>query len=603
MSRSSNSMRSAGKAAGNNPVAACAILCTLAWVAGYWWAAVLIVVIAVIVSDIEDRAAAWWEDRGVIVRSLVISGFLVGCYLATTVRPQMWWFLAAGAVVALCSAVGAYLWHRNRVWREHYRRHIDPLHWSLAPVFGAKPEEFRPEDWLGLVGPDLLDTDGGIVIRLPTPRVPTENQQREAERIIGQKLGLRGHEFQWRIGPGSHHVHVYKAKPRPKVPEVVHFADVVDFIGSTKADELPLALGVGGKPVTVNLRTQTPHVLLSCQTGWGKSSAVGLSAAHVLHHGGAVVVPDVKVFSLDWCEDLPGVTYAYEIEDIHNTLVRVGLLVRERQLQAKAAPWNNKPNFPRVLVVLEELNACRMALADHWSDVKPRGGRPESPAIRAYKTALLMGRATNVNIIAITQSGTAQDTGGPAAREQYGTRILGWYTQNMWNMLIPQFPYVPATNRPGHGWVARGTLVQEAQFIYAEAEPLRDYAMAGRTTSVRLPQLPQADEFGAVPAGALGQLGRAPGLAALPAAVDPFGDDVETGPITLRAASSDESMDGGIVPQTLESLRTLRKRYADDFPEPLFRDERDGDFYDREALRAFCEDRLRRSEGRSNGAA
>ena len=57
-----------------------------------------------------------------------------------------------------------------------------------------------------------------------------------------------------------------------------------------------LLLGVGShnRGVSVNLDSDTPHIMLSVPSGGGKSVAVALLACQVLHNGGQVALIDLK---------------------------------------------------------------------------------------------------------------------------------------------------------------------------------------------------------------------------------------------------------------------------------------------------------------------
>ncbi len=599
MSRAVQHGRKAGKAAGDNPVVAVGLLCLLAFLAGYWWLAVLVIVVAVLATDIEDALLAWWDGRGPLTRCGVYASALVGAWLAVTFRVHLWHVVAFGVALAVGAMAAAGLWWRNRPWREHYRTYVEPLHWALGPAFGLKAaelEELRPTEWLAGVQPGLLDAQGAVLVRLPTARVLTELQKAEVERILVAKLGLRRSDVRatWREDGANRHLHVFRAPPPPQVPELVRFADVFDtVIATAKPSFLPLALGVNGKVLGADVASQTPHLVINARTGWGKSSAVGLAIAHVLHHGGDVVIPDIKVISLDQFEGLDGVTYRDDIAGIHDVLVRMGELLefRNREVKRRKRAGLPRMEFPRALVVVEEINALMRRLKSHWLEVRPKGDRRPSPAITAYEDMLVMGRAVNVNLIAITQSGSVHAVGGRDAREQYGTRILGWYTKNTWNMLIPEHPYVMATDRAGHGWIARGKHVWEAQFIYAEDDELVAYATSGRRSAGALAQLTQgyapSSSGAAHDPGSVGSDPAGQGLTLVP----PIDAERPLGPISLRDASDDQGVSGGIVSLTLDQLHNDRKRHRSSFPKALFRASNGVDMYDRQDLIDWAESR------------
>jgi hypothetical protein len=573
--------RTGGMAAGAWPEVAVALLGFTALVFGLW--PLTIVAVFVVGSRVDDFA---------ILVSKAVGGLagLVGLYSAST---GDWW--SGRYVYALTAAwFGLYgaLWWRRAAQRHHHDRYLTPLHWALGFAFGLKAGDLqllRPEDWLAGVKPELLDAEGGIMVRLPTPRVPKAEQRLEVERVLAEKLGLKSGEFKadWRLDADNRHLHVFRAPPPPRVPELVRFADVFDtVIKKAEPSFLPLAIGINGKVLGADVASQTPHLIINARTGWGKSSAVGLAIAHVLHHGGDVIIPDIKVISLDQFEGLDGVRYEDDIAGCHDVLCEVGELLEHRNREVKRRKRAGLPRmeFPRALVVVEEINALMRRLKTHWMEIRERGDRRPSPAITGYENGLLMGRAVNVNFIAITQSGSVNAVGGRDAREQYGTRILGWYTKNTWNMLVPEHPYVMATDRPGHGWLARGKNVWEAQFIYAEDDELTAYATSGARPANALAQLTQQNA-GSRPGAAHdpGSVGSDPTDRAL-SLVPPVDGQDRVGPISLKDASDDQGIAGGIVSLTLNQLHNDRKRFRSTFPEALFRTSGGVDMYDPQDL-------------------
>src|SRR5690606_28754032 len=143
------------------------------------------------------------------------------------------------------------------------------------------------------------------------------------------------------------------------------------------------------------------------------------------------------------------VHYAFELDDIHETLVRLGAEAERRN-----ALWDGvdiddvgAPTYPRLIVICEELNATMHLLKAHWRSIKPRGVTDQTgPAVGALRNILYMGRAVRVHIFGVAQMAIANDLGGPAARENFNTRMFvkNW-SKNNWDMLAPQVPYQTAT--------------------------------------------------------------------------------------------------------------------------------------------------------------
>jgi hypothetical protein len=200
--------------------------------------------------------------------------------------------------------------------------------------------------------------------------------------------------------------------------------------------EFFLGLGVGGKPVVISLRDDSPHIACSAGSGAGKSVLAQLVAVQVLARGGRVVLLDLKG-SHRWALGVPGVDYCTTPEQMHQALVRLGELADQRNQDALHEPEDWDPG-PRVLVIAEELNATFARLRDYWAEIREKSDPKTSPAVRAFRNVLYMGRSAKVNMLAIAQMLTAQTTGGPESRENFGVRCLARYTRNNWQMLVPE---------------------------------------------------------------------------------------------------------------------------------------------------------------------
>jgi hypothetical protein len=88
------------------------------------------------------------------------------------------------------------------------------------------------------------------------------------------------------------------------------------------------------------------------------------------------------------------------------------------------------------------------ALKDYWELIKPQGEKGKSPALQAYDNVLYAGRAVKMNIISIAQMFTVAACGGnPAARENYGLRILARASKQAWDMLAPEITTRPRKTR------------------------------------------------------------------------------------------------------------------------------------------------------------
>ena len=116
-----------------------------------------------------------------------------------------------------------------------------------------------------------------------------------------------------------------------------------------------------------------------------------LVGVQVLARGGRVVILDLKG-SHRWALGLPGVDYCTRPAQMHEALVRLAALADQRNADALHEPEDWDPG-PRVLVIAEELNATFARLRDYWAEVREKSDPKTSPAVRAFRNILYMGRA------------------------------------------------------------------------------------------------------------------------------------------------------------------------------------------------------------------
>ncbi|MFB6989692.1 hypothetical protein ACNPQN_42510 [Streptomyces sp. NPDC056297] len=191
----------------------------------------------------------------------------------------------------------------------------------------------------------------------------------------------------------------------------------------------------------------------------------------MLHHGSRVFVLDTKRISHPWANGIDGVTYC---ADIHDQLIAFGMEVRGRTRVADELGIDADPKAigPRLLILLEEVNATMKQLARYWERIRESGDPKVSPAVDALNEILYMGRQLRMHVLLVAQSATARALGGPEAREQFATRILARYSANAWRMLAPEVHPAPkSTKHHGRAQVVSGGSARETQVLFfTEAE-------------------------------------------------------------------------------------------------------------------------------------
>jgi hypothetical protein len=360
----------------------------------------------------------------------------------------------------------------------------------VEPVIRWLPDRIQRAVWT-VAGPVDAKLD---VFRRPDParmrltvranHLSTE-QQVNIAAIVRDKLPLGELQANWRF-IGRRSTCTWRVRRRP--PTHVGLADLNAAFPQLADWEYFLGLDDRGKPVTISLEDDSPHVCCSAGSGAGKSVLAQALAVQVLHRGGQVVILDRKG-SHRWARGVPGVEYCTQPDEMHRALLRLAEMADARNLEA----FEREDGYdvgPRFLVIAEELNATFGELRDHWADIREPGQPAVSPAVKAFRRLLFMGRSAKVHVFAVAQMLTANTAGGPEARENFGVRCLARYTRNNWQMLVPEAA-MPRSSRTRGRWqvVVSGT-ARETQVVYLTAAQARAFAYLPE--NAHGPERPQA---------------------------------------------------------------------------------------------------------------
>ncbi|MFB6876384.1 pRL2-11 [Streptomyces sp. NPDC056323] len=386
----------------------------------------------------------------------------------------------SGIAAASAAAVGgvAYgLLTRGR--REFMREWVTPLHEALAVPLGMS-ELTDPRRYLH-VPRNFSDDDAQIRIDVPTHMRFNEDQVAD---LIVKKLALENVSFTWRRAGKDTHVIVKKRKVPPKKLSLSD-PGVREILAKMPESAPLIGLGSGKKKVSVDLDHDSPHVLISAGTGGGKSTILRAICCQFVHNGALAYVLDFKRISHTWARGVPGVTYCRDIGEIHDALVHLAQEGRHRLTLAEqlADDVLEKESWrvgPRIVILLEEVNATMAQLKRYWAKIRESGGPKTSPAVEALAEILYMGRQVRLHVLLVAQSATANAVGGPAMREQFATRILVRYTLNAWRMLTPEVSPIPmASEHPGRVQVVTRGRAQETQVLNLSNAEAREWAMSG----------------------------------------------------------------------------------------------------------------------------
>lgn len=260
-------------------------------------------------------------------------------------------------------------------------------------------------------------------------------------------------------------------------PSTLPYNEATDWIGDLGSSEVLLGVDGTGRPLTANLDSDSPHILINAPTGRGKSAVARSIAVQRLTRGDVVAFLDVKRHSHRWAQKLaPNVQYFKEVQDIGGALTRLGLEVRRRNAIADAweGDLRDAPVGPRIVVVFEEQNATMRALAALSKRLAPG----DYDAQQGMEDIAFMGRSVKVHLVSVTQLASYRAAGGAEVIENYDTKIMIGYSQQAWRYLAQDCGrFMTAPEEQGRGVVCSGGKARKTQLLWVPEEDAQDIVL------------------------------------------------------------------------------------------------------------------------------
>lgn len=272
-------------------------------------------------------------------------------------------------------------------------------------------------------------------------------------------------------------------------PSVLPWNEATDWIEETGPAGVLLGVDGTGRPLSVDLDAESPHVLVSAPTGRGKSAIARSFAVQRLALGDVVVILDIKRHSHRWARNLaPVVHYAKDAQDIGGALVSIGHEVHRRNkiVDEWDGPLSDAPVGPRIIVLFEEQNATMRSLATLDKRL-PDGAYS---AHQGLEDVSFMGRAVKIHLVSFAQLASYRAAGGSEVIENYGTRILVGHSPQAWRWLAADCgKAMVAPEEKGRGIICQGGKAREAQLLWLPEESATDIVLGALPAQRRAREL------------------------------------------------------------------------------------------------------------------
>jgi hypothetical protein len=415
-----------------------------------------------------------WQRSAIRQLSLVGIGVIVWARLT---HPAA---LIRCALAALLLAVMMGVWTGYRRFKRWHveRLYVQPLHIALSHALDL-PADITPSDYIAIPDSWKKNPNTPVKVMLPPKFDASADNQARIGGLLLQKLGKSDREFSVSFSTMGQPYMVAKLDPKPP-DEVLLTPELVAKIDKLGPSEIAIGIDAGNKLIVHNLKTESPHVGLCCESGAGKSSFLEFVVAQVIrkHKDNEARGIDPKYASLPGLAGVPNVRIACDpigagLEEMWAVIEEVAIEVMRR---GEALKNDKTVEFPMLLLVIDEVNLLAAFSSKHWKDVLKGKGTP--PLWGNVMTCLAAGRRFRVHVIIVGQDLRETALGGIGLRTMLGLRAIGGqFDVQQWLRFIQTRPVPRPADKPGR-WNYRlaGRGQVWVQNIYATPEEVNALA-------------------------------------------------------------------------------------------------------------------------------
>ncbi|MGC0319295.1 FtsK/SpoIIIE domain-containing protein [Kitasatospora acidiphila] len=353
-----------------------------------------------------------------------------------------------------------------------------PALWEALRAGLKLPAEDLLWDWLTIPA-ELAAEDARVRIELPMAFVGTEGERASLDALVNSRLPgewvstwqLMGEEHfaTWRHKP--------KPKPAPEPPTGVDFLSeqVQKILHGLQPGELLVGMDAFGRPLIKKLAGETSHWALSIGSGGGKSAFLYMLIAQLVRQKATVVVPDVKMVSLDYYEGAAGIHIYNDPENVQDMRKAIDWVKEETKARTFIMKKNKSRRFDPLVLILEEGNEFGEISKEWWADNKPDGAKAGDPVWGDVASIMRLGRHVNVHVIAVFQDLDERVFGNKGLRTLFNLILMGSYTPQQWRKIIARSPIPESPRKAGRIIAVEGAAEEAFQSPWTEEPNFRTY--------------------------------------------------------------------------------------------------------------------------------
>jgi DNA-directed RNA polymerase subunit RPC12/RpoP len=383
--------------------------------------------------------------------------------------------VAALLLVVTFGAVGVAAWRaaqeRRRQAERELARPLQTLGEHVAAVLGwggkANPLPAEHESWIvEHAWPEDPAASGAVI----TCRYVKGWQGSDAQlgQLCRQAAVCLGGSWTARVVPGERWVQLTREAAPFELPDRFPY----DALGLS-VDQVPIGVRADGSPVIADLTSESPHVLVSASTGWGKTSVLGVLVAHVAAGGGLVDICDPKRVGFTNFRGLPNVRLHVEVGDMIGAVAQFKAEMDERYRQLERGV--SVEGLPLRLLVLDEMGSFRGQVRQRWT------GKGQPPTFDQVQSILWQGRAARCHVVVAAQQANANVLGSSDCRDQFALRVAaGPQSAASSAMLFGNESLPEVTLRKGRAVVGVGAELTVVQLAFLDPRRAAEIAATGR---------------------------------------------------------------------------------------------------------------------------